>query len=181
MAQPEMCASSFKSWEDIALMPLLLIEWFCDIWIPDNIADESLSNNWSCPENLICIFFRLIIIVGRTLICDWCRGPWSCLGDNLREAADGYQTWEMMSVFPLCTKNDTWVKAKKLEVASGCWNGQGSGMQTHNTDLSSKVLEQCWPMSPGAPKSGSGSPIYRPCWQAVVNTSWAGVISRLWP
>lgn len=28
-----------------------------------------------CIDNLISLYFRLIIIVGRTLICNWCRRP----------------------------------------------------------------------------------------------------------
>lgn len=49
----------------------------------------------------ISLHFKPVIVVARSLICVWCRRPWSddeeCASENLSWGADGYRAQEIMS------------------------------------------------------------------------------------
>lgn len=155
-------------------------------FIPPIVAIMILSKTahiLSCTNNLICLCFR-DITMSKSLICNWCRGPWSCIEEyawDKEQMAIRHGKWcADLLAEPWMTRK---LKAKRLEVPSGCWHIPGEGIQTHNTDLSSKVPELSWPQITYFFSIGltQVAPFHGLHWQTVVITSGTEVISRLRP
>lgn len=90
----------------------------------------------------ISLNFRPVIMVGRSLICVWCRRPWSDdgeFGDWEPELGSRWLSGKGKSRLHLLRSLWTGPVGKRKGTKSplGCWNGQDAWMQSYNSKLSS--------------------------------------------